>query len=86
MALTAFLTAGMLHCNAEPNKTDVQRVKEEFLFLRFQSRIQPRFQGLSDGQLFRLACKNNNVQCDPVVDELKKNDPEFYGVLSKELK
>lgn len=75
----------LLACNAEPNDTDVQRVKEDFMQLRFQSEIQPRFQGLSDEQLFRLACKNNNVQCDPVIEKIKQSDPEFYEVLKKEL-
>ncbi|MEQ8351351.1 MAG: hypothetical protein RH862_07695 [Leptospiraceae bacterium] len=82
LLLLLFTLAG---CNAEPNATDVQRVKDEFLHLRFQSQIQPKLKGLSDDRLFQMACKHNNVQCDRVLDELKKSDPEFYKTLELEL-
>ncbi|HBS03710.1 MAG TPA: hypothetical protein DEA96_02015 [Leptospiraceae bacterium] len=76
----------LVGCNAEPNATDVTRVKDEFLHLRFQSQIQPELKGLSDGRLFQMACKRNNVQCDLVIEKLKESDPEFYKVLEPELK
>ncbi|MBU43464.1 MAG: hypothetical protein CMN76_09615 [Spirochaetaceae bacterium] len=72
-------------CNAEPNATDVQRVKDEFLHLRFQARIQPSLKGQPDARLFQMACQNNNVQCDKVLQKLKESDPDFYKVLEKEL-
>ncbi len=72
-------------CNAEPNATDVNRVKDEFLHLRFQSQIQPELKGLSDARLLQMACKRNNVQCDLVIERLKESDPEFYKVLEPEL-
>ncbi|MBI39206.1 MAG: hypothetical protein CMF59_06380 [Leptospiraceae bacterium] len=84
-ALVLALIPLLAGCNAEPNATDVNRVKDEFLHLRFQSQIQPELKGLSDARLLQMACKRNNVQCDLVIERLKESDPEFYKVLEPEL-
>lgn len=80
--LTGLLCLAMLvGCQAEPEQSDVTRVKEYFLQLRFQSAFQPALQSKSDQELFQLSCKANRVDCDRLLQMLKEQDPDFYRTL-----
>ena len=73
-------------CNADPNATDVQRVKETFLQLRFQSGIQPELKGKNDLELFNMACRHSHVKCNEVLKNLQSSDPDFFNTLEDSAK
>lgn len=66
---------------ANPTMEDVDRVKKQFLVIRFNSTFDPELKNLNDRQLFELSCQYNRVRCDRVLNLLKKNDTEFYSRL-----
>ncbi|MBE7437756.1 MAG: hypothetical protein HS115_04805 [Spirochaetales bacterium] len=68
----------LLSCSALPSDVDVERVKETFLALRFQSAATDENQGLPDRELFEQACRRVGVRCNHVLQKLKEKDPEFY--------
>lgn len=78
-AVLATLSLG--GCRAEPRADDVERIRKDFLELRFRAPLDPRLEDKSDLELFRLVCASQNVQCEPVLEMLKEQDPEFYQTL-----
>ncbi|MCS7205007.1 MAG: hypothetical protein NZ853_04870 [Leptospiraceae bacterium] len=68
-------------CSAEPTKVDVERVIKHFIQLRIQNEITGSKQ--SDMELFYISCRNNRVNCDKVLEILKKENPEFYQTLTQ---
>ena len=76
-----FIFAG---CGAEPRPDDVQRIKKEFLTVRFRAPLNDQLAGKSDLELFRLICAENRVRCEPVLQMLKESDPDFYEKLHAE--
>ena len=78
--LVIILLAG---CYAEPTDNDLERVKQQFLVMRFHAPFNEEWSGLSDKELFELSCKNNRVKCDLALDTLKNKDTDFYTKLMK---
>ncbi len=78
--LSALLFTGV-SCRADPRPDDVDRIRKDFLELRFRAPLDPRLENKSDLELFRLVCASQNVQCEPVLEMLKEQDPEFYQTL-----
>jgi len=70
-------------CYAEPTDNDLERVKQQFLVMRFHAPFNEEWNALSDKELYELSCKNNRVQCDLALDTLKKKDTDFYAKLMK---
>jgi len=68
-------------CYADPREEDLERVKEDFLTIRFLAPFREEWRGLDDESLFELSCQQNRVQCDDVRAMLKEEDPEFYAIL-----
>lgn len=68
-------------CYANPNLDDMDRVKKQFLVLRFQAVNNPEYQRKSDRELFEESCKLNRVSCGRLLILLKQNDTEFYTKL-----
>jgi hypothetical protein len=71
-------------CYAEPTESDLERVKQQFLVMRFHAPFNNEWNSLSDKELFEKSCKANRVKCGPALDILKKQDPNFYIKLIKE--
>jgi hypothetical protein len=76
------LTTTFVGCSADPNETDAERVKEQFLSYRFQATFNPETKDLTDKELFEQTCKANRVNCDKVIEILKKKDPAFVDTLT----
>lgn len=85
MALLAFCLSGtlVLGCGAEPNKGDVERVKQRFLELRFSAPFSPKHRALGDRELFQISCEQMRVRCSQVLERVRAEDPEFYKKLSQ---
>lgn len=83
-SLACFAITALAGCYAEPREEDLQRVKEDFLTLRFVAPFREEFRGMNDEQLFAMSCQNNRVQCDEIRAMLKAEDPEFYRILTGE--
>jgi len=74
--------ASLAGCYADPREEDLERVKEDFLTLRFVAPFREELRGMNDEQLFAMSCQNNRVQCDEIRKMLKAEDPEFYRILT----
>jgi len=71
-------------CYARPHQADAERVMDEFMNLRFHAPLNAELSGLTDRQLFDMACRSKRVKCDLVLDILKNNNPDFYTRLTTE--
>lgn len=80
-ALIATLSAFLGGCSGSPRPEDVERVKQDFLTLRFHSEFSPELKGKSDREIFELSCTQNRVRCSTALEMLKSSDPEFYAKL-----
>lgn len=69
-----FITCGA----ADPTIEDMKRVRKNYLDLRFQKPFNSTLAEMNDEKLMKLSCAQNHVNCDLVMELLKKNDPEFY--------
>lgn len=78
LSLLSILPTG---CVARPEESDLVRVKEYFLQVRFQAAFKPELQSKSDMELFLLSCEQNRVKCDPLLEMLKEKDRPFYDTL-----
>jgi len=78
LLLRLLVLLSVMGCSALPTDVDVERVKETFLALRFQSSTSEENQELSDRELFELACRRVGVRCNHVLQKLQEKDPEFY--------
>lgn len=72
----------LVSCSAQPEESDLKRVKQQFLQLRFQAATLAEYKNKTDLELFELSCQNNRVKCEPVIELLKKEDPKFYSILT----
>ena len=72
----------LVSCSAQPQDSDLKRVKQQFLQLRFQAATLTEYKNKTDLELFELSCQNNRVKCEPVLELLKKEDPQFYDTLT----
>lgn len=68
-------------CFAEPEISDLDRVKRDFLTLRFIAPFDSRFRDLNDEELFELSCRENRLKCQSVITLLETEDPQFYSEL-----
>ncbi len=66
---------------ADPNMDDLNRVKKQFLVLRFQAITSPEYQNMNDRQLFRKSCLLSRVSYPRVLAMLKEKDTDFYNKL-----
>lgn len=80
-ALVAALSVTVSGCSGSPRPEDVERVKQDFLTLRFHSEFSPELKGKSDLEIFELSCTQNRVRCSTALEMLKASDPEFYAKL-----
>jgi hypothetical protein len=81
--LIALLAAFVGGCSGSPRPEDVERVKQDFLTLRFHSEFSPELKGKSDREIFELSCTQNRVRCSTALEMLKASDPEFYAKLQE---
>jgi hypothetical protein len=81
LALIAMIAAFAGGCSGSPRAEDVERVKQDFLTLRFHSEFSPELKGKSDLEIFELSCTQNRVRCSTALEMLKASDPEFYAKL-----
>ncbi len=82
-ALVAMLAAFAGACSGSPRAEDVERVKQDFLTLRFHSEFSPELKGKSDLEIFELSCTQNRVRCSTALEMLKASDPDFYAKLQR---
>ncbi|MBI3395635.1 MAG: hypothetical protein HY042_07365 [Spirochaetia bacterium] len=66
----------------DPTADDVERVKQEFLMLRFHAPTIREFSHMSDMELFQKSCQSKRVRCDKVLQIIKDKDPDFYQKLT----
>lgn len=76
-----FATHLLPSCYAEPTADDLERVRRQFLVLRFHAPFDPALRGFDDKRLFEMSCQNHRVRCDRVLGMLKIKDMKFYGTL-----
>lgn len=81
ISLLSLLSILLLGCAARPEESDLVRVKEHFLQMRFQAVFRPELQSKSDMELFLLSCEQNRLRCDPLLEMLKEKDRPFYDAL-----
>ena len=81
ISLLSLLSILLIGCKARPEESDLVRVKEHFLQMRFQAAFRPELQSKSDMDLFLLSCEQNRVRCDPLLEMLKEKDRPFYDAL-----
>ena len=81
ISLLGLLSILLIGCVARPEESDLVRVKEHFLQIRFQSAFKPELQAKTDMELFLLSCEQNRVRCDPLLEMLKEKDRPFYDTL-----
>lgn len=63
---------------ADPTPDDLDRVKEEFLILRFHAPFSREYSQMKDLELFEKSCVSKRVRCERVLEMLKEKDPSFY--------
>ncbi|MDH5656633.1 MAG: hypothetical protein OEZ34_12040 [Spirochaetia bacterium] len=71
-------------CYAEPTDSDIQRVKQQFLMMRFHAPFSDELSPLSDKELFEKSCEKNRVKCSMALDHLKRTDNNFYSKLMQD--
>ena len=74
----------LVACYADPTDNDIERVKQQFLIMRFHATFTDEWSSLNDKELFEISCKNNRVKCDLALELLKKQDVNFYTTLMKD--
>ena len=74
----------LFQCYADPTDADIERVKQQFLVMRFHAPFTEEWRYLSDKELFEQSCKNTRIRCDIAIEILKKQDEKFYNTLMKE--
>ncbi len=77
--LISILALSLTSCRlADPTPDDLERVKEEFLILRFHAPFSRELNQLNDEELFEKSCVSKRVRCERVKEMLKEKDPSFY--------
>jgi len=76
------LSAFFASCTASADASDLNRVKQQFLQMRFQSVLVPELKNKTDLELFQLSCAQNRMNCDQILQMLQSSDPEFYKTLT----
>jgi hypothetical protein len=72
----------LISCYAEPGKADLDRVRQQFLVLRFYAPLSAELKNKSDKELFELSCKMNRVRCNKVFTLLQREDVNFYTAVT----
>jgi len=72
----------LVSCYAEPGRADLERVRQQFLVLRFYAPFSNDLKGKNDKELFELSCKMNRVRCSKVLALLQREDVNFYTTVT----
>ncbi len=64
---------------ADPRPSDVERVKQHFLMLRFNAALSHELRNQSDRELLELSCRAKRVNCRKLLELAAKKDPNFHA-------